>query len=200
MKKINVYDFDNTIYNGESLLDFYFYCIARHPSLLKYIFIMAYNMVRYKLCAINEEEFERLAYKYASSAVSICSDAKELALSFWETHQNKLYSWYNDKRQDSDVVVSASFSFLLEPAMKIIGIKNYVSSEIDLDCAKVSQICFGKRKIECFYKKFPGAYVEDFYTDSMNDKAFMEIAHNNIYMVKKGKLHLLYTNKRKDIL
>ena len=35
--KINLYDFDNTIYEGDSSTDFFFYCLKRYPKIAKII-------------------------------------------------------------------------------------------------------------------------------------------------------------------
>ncbi len=180
------------------MLDFYLFCLKRRHVLVKYIFVMLFNLLRYKLCLISENQFVFLAKKYASSAIKICPDAQELALEFWETHKNKLGEWYNAVKKDDDVVVSASFGFLLKPAMEILGIKNAVSSEIDLKSGDITRICFGKYKIDCFRKIFGGAVVNDFYTDSMNDKAFMLLAQNNVYLVNNGKARLFDKSKLKE--
>ena len=34
---MNVYDFDNTLYKGESSYDFFFFCLKRKPKMIKYI-------------------------------------------------------------------------------------------------------------------------------------------------------------------
>ena len=31
---MNVYDFDGTIYNGDSTIDFYFYCLKKKPLII----------------------------------------------------------------------------------------------------------------------------------------------------------------------
>lgn len=31
---MNVYDFDNTIYRGDSTADFYLYCLKKHPKII----------------------------------------------------------------------------------------------------------------------------------------------------------------------
>ncbi len=35
--KINLYDFDNTIYEGDSSTDFFFYCLKKYPKIVKII-------------------------------------------------------------------------------------------------------------------------------------------------------------------
>lgn len=44
---MNVYDFDNTIYKGDSTAHFYFFCLKRHPSMIKYIPSLAAGFAGY---------------------------------------------------------------------------------------------------------------------------------------------------------
>jgi len=62
---MNVYDFDGTIYNGESIFDFYLFTVRRQPKLIKYIYIVVKTLIRYKMCRVSEEELLRLAQKCA---------------------------------------------------------------------------------------------------------------------------------------
>ena len=34
---MNVYDFDGTIYDGDSTLDFWYFCLKKHPQILLYL-------------------------------------------------------------------------------------------------------------------------------------------------------------------
>jgi len=62
MKTINVYDFDGTIYNGDSSVDFYFYCLRKKPLILKYLPKQALAFFKYYVLkkgniTITKEEF-----------------------------------------------------------------------------------------------------------------------------------------------
>lgn len=56
---MRVFDFDNTIYNGESVLDFYLYSIRYYPGALKYLFVVLWHFFRYKLSKTTMEELEQ---------------------------------------------------------------------------------------------------------------------------------------------
>ena len=47
---MNVYDFDNTIYDGESVFDFYLYSVRRQPKLIRYLFVVVKAFFKYNLC------------------------------------------------------------------------------------------------------------------------------------------------------
>ena len=47
--KINLYDFDNTIYEGDSSTDFFFYCLKKYPKIVKIIPKIFLSAIKYKL-------------------------------------------------------------------------------------------------------------------------------------------------------
>ena len=42
---MNIYDFDETIYDSDSTKDFYFYCLKKYPKILLSVPIMAWTFV-----------------------------------------------------------------------------------------------------------------------------------------------------------
>ena len=40
---MNIYDFDETIYDSDSTKDFYFYCLKKYPKILLSVPIMAWT-------------------------------------------------------------------------------------------------------------------------------------------------------------
>ena len=188
---MNVYDIDNTLYDGESALDFYFFCLKRHPRLIKYVFVILVSLVKYKLCLIDIEALHALSEKYVQSFIRECPDVEEKVKVFWKHNARKLKPFYRDVAREDDVVVSASFGFLLREAMEILGVKNLVCSEMSLETGEIYRLCFRENKIKCFNEFCEDKEVNDFYTDSMNDAPFMKIAKGNVYMVKKNSIRLL---------
>jgi hypothetical protein len=68
---MNVYDFDNTIYDGESALDFFWFCLKKKPTLLKVLPKVIRDIAKYKACKMSKDEFmERGAY-YTESFFSL---------------------------------------------------------------------------------------------------------------------------------
>ena len=45
---MNVYDFDGTIYRGDSTLHFYGYCLKCQPTLARYLPVQVMGLLRYK--------------------------------------------------------------------------------------------------------------------------------------------------------
>jgi len=193
--KINVYDFDNTIYKGESTLDFYFYCVRRHPVLLKYVSVIAVNLVKYKLCIISEEQLMSLCKKYVAGFLHDCPDARRLAVMFWEKNSHKLKAFYNELHKEDDVIISASFGFLLRPVMQKLGVSNLVCSEVNFDNGEIEKLCFRQYKKDLFLENFNGCGIENFYTDSLNDMPLMMLA-KKAYLVKGERITEYVFEKR----
>ncbi len=185
---MNVYDFDGTIYDGESTFDFYLYCVKHHPVCIKFAFIVVKSLIKYKMCLIDEDELMRLAKRYICDFLKCCGDAEELAKKFWHGRMKKIQRFYLENKREDDIIVSASFGFLLRPLFERLGIKNYIVSEIDFETASVVRLCYRKNKVALFNEGFPNVRPLDVYTDSLNDKPLMSIASRDVYLVKHGRV------------
>lgn len=81
---MNVYDFDNTLYDGESTFDFFFFCLSKNPRLLKYAFVVLCTFARYKMCLVSEEKMLSLCEKYVKSFLKDCPNVTEYIKEFWD--------------------------------------------------------------------------------------------------------------------
>lgn len=184
---MNVYDFDNTIYDGESTFDFFLCCIKHDKRFLKLLPLLVRKLIKYKLCLISNEELIFYAEKYAAEFFKYMPDLDDVVCEFWDKNIHKIKPYYAGTRRDDDVVISASCDFLLLEAAKRLGIKNLICSTIDRKTGKVGEMCFRANKPTLFKKHFPDAKIDTFYTDSMNDKPLIDLAET-AYLVKGNKL------------
>ena len=136
------------------------------------------------------EEFEKIAEKHAQNYLSQLKDIDFYIKDFWDRNQHKIKHFYLCSRREDDVIISASIGFLLEELFSRIGVKNYLATEVDKTTGEVQKICYRKNKVWLFHSRFPGAEIENFYTDSKNDAAMMQIA-NRTYMVRGEDLELI---------
>ena len=179
---MNVYDFDNTIYDGESAFDFFLFSLRRHPRLIRYLVTVTVSLVRYKLCRISREELLALAEKNMFGLLHACPDYEALIERFWDRNMKKIKPFYLRRRQEDDVVLTASFDFLIRPCCKRLGITRVICSEADLTHGKITRLCFRENKPTLFDEIFPGAEIENFYTDSPNDLPFIRRARHSFYV------------------
>lgn len=135
-----------------------------------------------------------LCEKYVKSFLKDCPNVTEYIKEFWDKNSKKLKSFYKDVHKDDDVVISASFDFLINDALKTLSVSNSLLSHVDLESGNIERLCFRKNKCELFDKAFPNKSIDDFYTDSYNDMPLMKRARGNVYLVRKEKI------KRIDVL
>lgn len=185
---MNVYDFDNTIYDGETLVDFIVYYIKTDPKIWKYIPKLLYIYFK-DTCHLFtvDEAIKAYAGFLEGYYVKKIDTAKEDVKKFWDINQHKIKPWYNDVRRDDDIIVSGTTDFILEEIAKRMGIKNYVTSSIDPKTGKFERLCFLENKVKFFREAYPDAHIDNFYTDSMNDKAMMDIS-DHVYFVTGDKI------------
>lgn len=179
---MTVYDFDNTIYDGESTFDYFLFCMRRHPSLVRWLFTMLQGLARYKMCLVSREELINLAEKCMFSMLAACPDYVELAEKFWDGNFRKIKKFYLDRKKRDDVIMTASFDFLIEPCLRRLGLTNAVCSSADLKAGKITHLCFRENKPTLFAALFPNETAEAFYTDSLNDRPMMLFAEKCFYV------------------
>ena len=61
---MNVYDFDETIYNGDSTRDFYFYTLKNNKSILKYLHKQGFYFIHFTLKIITKTQFKEKFYTF----------------------------------------------------------------------------------------------------------------------------------------
>ena len=177
---MNVYDFDKTIYHGDSTAHFYLYCLKTQPSTWKWLPYQGLCAIPFALGIMEKTAFKQRFYKFFRSVKDIDKTVEE----FWNIHKYNIKEFYYETQRENDVIISASPYFLLEPIIKELGIKHLMASNVDRFTGKYNGInCHGKEKVRRFYEVFPDGVIDDFYSDSLSDSPLAEISEK-AYMVK----------------
>lgn len=184
---VNVFDFDNTIYDGETLIDFVLYYMKRDIKIWKYVPKLCLIALKDGLHLFTVEEAVKEYASFLEGYYTKLGDVSGDVVDFWNKNEKKIKPWYEKVRTENDIVVSGSTDFILDEIMKRMGIKNYVGSSIDKKTGKFKRLCFLENKVKIFNELYPHAHIVNFYTDSMNDKAMMDIS-DNVYFVRKNKI------------
>lgn len=179
---MNVYDFDGTIYDGDSTLDFYLFVLKNKPSLICCIPRQLYGYFLYKLNKINKTQFKERFFCFLNKI-----DASSLLGEFWNKYEKRILPYYLAQQSEDDIVISASPEFLLEPICNRLGIKHLVASKVDVCTGKFyGENCRGEEKVRRFNELYPNAFIDAFYTDSMADLPLIKLSKQS-YIVKNGK-------------
>lgn len=184
---MNVYDFDNTIYSGESAIDFFVYFLKRDPKLLAYLPKVMKAIARYKAQKISIDE---ALSEYGTLVEDYCRSIENLdehIRCFWDKNIGKIKPFYFRLRKEDDVILSAGFDIVLAEMGRRMNIKNIVATETDRENFKIVNFCFRENKVKAFKAHYPDVVIENFYTDSLNDKPIIDLAEN-AYLVKGNKI------------
>lgn len=182
--EIEVYDFDKTIYQGDSTLEFYFFCVVRHPSLVRYIPIQLYFLLIYMLGRCSKTKFKEKFYIFLKGIEDIDKDIKL----FWSKKKYKINGWYEIKEKRNHVIISASPEFLLKPICYELKVKMLIASKVDKKNGEIiGENCYGKEKLDRLKREIPNYEVIEFYSDSLSDQYLANVSKKS-FMVNRGKI------------
>ena len=198
MNKIDVYDFDGTIYNGDSSIDFLFYSIKNNKIIIKYIPKIFVFMVLKFLKIVSTKKFKEVYFSFIKEIGNLNEFVKE----FWETKKEKINNFFleNISENKKIYVISASPEFLLEPYISKFKNIKLIATKVNKNGKIEGENCKGKEKVKLLNKAEKDYIIENFYTDSLVDMPLIEIS-KNAYLVNKGKVKkfslLIYKNYTK---
>lgn len=182
---MNAYDFDKTIYDGDSTFNFYFYCLRHQPSIMVWLPYQAWSFLLYVLGIYSKTQFKERFYKFFKSVKNIEQTVED----FWDKNISKIKKWYLEQSGEDDIIISASPSFLLKPACRRLKIENLIASRVDFKDGKYTGLnCYGEEKVSRFHSEMPGVSFDKFYSDSLSDAPLAYIAQGDSFIVDGEKL------------
>lgn len=182
--RIDVYDFDGTLYHGDSTVDFVRHCLLRHPALLLSLPALLGAGVgaltgRTSLTEAKSALFGEMAKRF---------DLEAEAARFWARPdiREKLYPWFQSARRDLPVVVaSASPEFELKHAAALLGDVTLVGTRCAPDGRLVGRNCKGEEKLRRIREAVGEFSVRAMYTDDAKADAPLLAAAEERYIVSK---------------
>lgn len=185
---MRVFDFDGTIYDGESLFDLYLYSARHDPKVFRYIAPVLRYAVKYKLGRATLEQMEYGVGKMTEGYLTELSRSKRVASveqlvdDFWDRYYARIKPWYQP--ESDDVILTASFDLTVGEACRRLGVRNLAASEVDVGTMKVTYLNFSTNKAKRFRELYgPDVVIDEFYTDSKFDQPMIDMARH-AFMVK----------------
>lgn len=179
-----VYDFDNTIYDGDSSLDFYKFCFKKNKKVIKYLPNQILYMLLYAVGKKSKEEFKEAYFSFLKEF----NDISVIVNEFWKKNKHKLKKFYLKRNHNNDVIISASPQFLLEPICNELKIKKLLATEVNQTNGQFQgPNCYGIQKVKRYRKEYKNTIINEFYTDSLSDLPMINISEKS-YIVKKDKI------------
>ncbi len=177
---MNVFDFDETIYDGDSTRDFYFFCLKKYPRIALYWPFQLWHFLRFAAGFLRKTAFKERFYRFFRAV----PDMEKAVTEFWDSHFCKIKKWYFAEKQPDDVIVSASPAFLLEIPLKKLGLNAPIASRVDMKTGKYTgENCYGEEKPPRFFEVHPEGKIESFFSDSLSDTPLSRLAEKS-YIVK----------------
>lgn len=181
---MNVYDFDKTIYDGDSTIDFFLFSLKKDIKLIRFFPKQFFGFILYKLRIMSKTEFKGRFFSFLKGI----QNKEQHLRAFWLLHKAKIKKWYLDKKEDDDVVVSASPEFLLAPICKELNINYLIASKVNVETGVFERNnCYGEEKVIRFFENFPNCEIDNFYSDSISDLPLAKKS-NSAFLVKKNKI------------
>jgi phosphoserine phosphatase len=186
--RIDVYDFDGTIYDGDSTFDFVLFCLRRHPRVALSLPAIALAGVKLALKKIGLTQFKSALFGQMVRYFSLTDEAKL----FWQDEKTKakLGAWFYERPRDLPIVIaSASPEFELRYAADILGVKTLIGTRCDDATGQlIGKNCKGAEKISRIREVMGEYTVRAMYTDDTKaDGPLLEIAEEK-YKLTHGKM------------
>lgn len=198
-KEFILYDFDGTIYDGDSGVDLVKFAFKNYPKTRRRIPKMIFVALLYILKIIKKEKMKNTLFAFLRDI----DDVDKFVSDFWEVHEKKLKKFWLDTKHDRDIIISASGYFWLEPIAKKYKVYDLFATDINKNTGIVTgKNSHGVQKVINFYEKYPNSIILEMYTDSKNDLPLIKEAKKG-YLVIKDDLYDYFEykkNKSKEII
>jgi len=179
--RFDLYDFDGTIYDGDSGVDLVLFGLKKFPKQwLRIPKMLCYGLL-YLLHLTSKTKMKSVMFSF----VQYVDDMDKFVLEFWKGHEKKLKKfWLNKKTHSRDIIISASGYFWLQYIADKYKVYDLFATTYDIKTGEVIGLnCHGKEKVNMFYEKYPNGIIDKMYTDSKNDLPLIEEAKVG-YLVK----------------
>lgn len=181
---MNVYDFDNTIYRGDSTFQFVLWLYGHRPKTLLSLPRTLWFGLLYGLHVVPKLTFKENLYHMFAHV----KDMDEASDAFVESHMDRIKGWYIQQHKADDVIISASPEFMISRFCRKLGIRYVMASVVDAQSGKYSGInCHGVEKVRRFQAMFAGKKIDEFYSDSLSDSPLAAISQK-AYVVKGDEM------------
>lgn len=181
---VNAYDFDETIYAGDSTRDFYIYCLKRYKKIWYFLIPNMVFGILFLLKLMKKTSFKQRVYRFLLFIPNI----DEAIADFWKLHRKNIKSFYYEQKREDDFIISASPEFLLKPMIEELGLKFLIASRVDKHTGFYTGLnCYGEEKVKRLKAQYPNVSIDEFYSDSHSDLPLAKIS-KRAFLVKGDRI------------
>ena len=181
---MNVYDWDDTIYRGDSTMGMVLYAWTHRPKTLLSIPRTAGCGLLFVLKLMPKKTFKQNLFHM----FTMIDDMDAFVEEYTASHMDHVKDWYRAQQKEDDVVISASPEFLIRSFCQKQGIRTVMASPVDPHTGVYSgENCHGEEKVKRFRQVFGDAKIDAFYSDSRSDTPLAKLAEK-AFLVKGDEL------------
>ncbi len=167
------YDFDKTIYQGDSSAQFTLWCLSRYPKAWLRLPEMGWHSLLFGLKLCPKTRFKSHLFSYLRHIPDIDKAVDQ----FWRQKEKNLKSFYLKKDHSRDVILSASPEFLLTPLCRRLQVFQLIGTRMDKRTGRIQgENCWGAEKVARLIAWRPEAHLLEFYSDSRSDGPLAQLA------------------------
>ena len=161
---MDVYDFDGTLYRGDSTADFVKWCMRRYPRVFLTLPLTGVAAVACMgLHVIDKTRFKAALYRF----LPLVPDIEREVERFWAKRESRVMG--PCRPHEGDLVISASPEFLLRDVCARRGL-TLIASPVDPHTGRVlGPNCSDVEKVTRFRAQYGNAPIAHFYSDSRED-------------------------------
>lgn len=181
---MNVYDFDKTVFVGDTEERFFEYVFQRKGFLydrLKYYFLeWLYNRKLIARTPCREHQYRFLRK---------IEDIDSLLEAYWDENEKYMMHWYMEVKRPDDVIATGTPAFLMLPILKRLGLTELSATDMDKKTGIINgEFAIGSHKVTAFCKKYKLEEIENFYSDAYSDRFLAEYAQKAYLVTGDGEM------------
>ena len=176
---MNVYDFDGTIFPTDCSIDFFIWCMKRHPKLcFTFAPKVVINLIKRKMGKMPEYLMQREFFCY----LTLIDDFDEQIERYWDKNEKKIAPWYLAQKKPDDLIISASPDCIIGPIANRLGV-NFMATEFNRKYGVfLNNLMYAQEKARYIFDHgFPK--IDNFYSDSLADTP-LALCAEKAYLVK----------------
>ena len=192
--KLAVFDFDGTLYKGDTTKEFCWFYYRKNPFTAYYFMIQLAFWMQYQLGILSTTQFKSKFIQFLNNNNAAQIDV--LVSLFWSKKKERVRGHLIDeitrlkKEGVHIVVVSASPELFIKTFCLSLGVDTVIGSELNVLNNKYSLPinCRGEEKINRLRRAFPDFEIVTAYSDNIDDDELLKMAKNGHWVDKRGRI------------